>query len=148
MEFGTELQHLPNVTVTFQRSKSNFKVERFMHDLSATACFRPHLNLCARRGLVRAQSRLKNCGCPAFIPVPTNVQLQWSEASNGEEWGRVRGAPSPVVGGPGDRRKLPQRGPAATDFGAFHHFMCNFMRFHTSFSAFTSCLGRSMHHLC
>ena len=39
--------------------------------------------------LARAQPRFKNWGCPYFLPVPTDVQLQWSKASRTGEWGGV-----------------------------------------------------------
>jgi len=59
----------------------------------------------------RAQPRVKkNWRCPSFIPVPTNVQLQRSKASRGEEW---EGVDIPIpsrLGKLGQHRNLPQRG--------------------------------------
>ena len=53
------------------------------------------------------QPCLKNCGCP-FLPVSTNVQLQRSKASRGEE---CRGCPPPQpTRESGGRRMLSQRG--------------------------------------
>jgi len=57
----------------------------------------------------RAQPRIKNWACPYFLPVPSNVQLQPSTASRGEEWGGGVHPPQPARG-PGQRNKLTQQG--------------------------------------
>ena len=68
--------------------------------------------LCSKCVAPRAQPRFKNWVCPSFLHAPSNVQIQQSKASRGEEWEGV----SPSLAG-GSRlrglvecRKLPQRG--------------------------------------
>jgi len=76
-------------------------------------------------------SKILGVHCPSFLSVPTNVQLR-SKASMGEERVGVMGCspPQPTIGSGAE--SLPQ-----TILG---HFMCNFMRFYSSFSAFNGCL--------
>jgi len=51
--------------------------------------------LCA---IIQGCSHDSKIGGSFFLPVPTNVQLQRSKASTGEEsWGGGRGDPSPAV---------------------------------------------------
>jgi len=79
-------------------------------------------------------------GVSSFLPVPTNVQLQQSKASRGEEcgWGVLL---SSRLKGLEERRKLPQWGlgwsaepQPQTILG---RLKCNFMQFHAYFSAFS-----------
>ena len=83
-----------------------------------------------------AQPRFKNWGCPSFLPVPTNVQLQRSNASEGvplpSRLGSLGSFVTPVAGSWVESQ-------SQTILG---RFMYNFMRFHASFSAFStsSCL--------
>ena len=75
--------------------------------------------------MARAQPRSQNWGCPIHlsfqVPAPTNVQLQWSEALRGEEWGGGQEGPPPQpTRGLGERHiSSPSVVTAANDFGAF-----------------------------
>jgi len=96
-----------------------------------------HIAVCSL-SVSRTQPRFKQCGrdCPSFLPVPTNVQLQRSKASRGEEWGG--GADCGVWGSVVSSRSGIWGGfPAANDFGAFRVQFCAISLI---FCAFNSCL--------
>ena len=91
-----------------------------------------------------AQPRFKNWGCPSFLAVPTNVQLQPSTASRGKEWGGV--SPLQPTKGLWEHRKLPVSYPAGSGrsssrkrfWGVSFAILCDFT--HLLESAFNSCL--------
>ena len=81
-------------------------------------------------------------GVSVFPSRPQKHQLQQSMASRGEEWGGdVNPVPSRLQD-LGEHRKLPYRGHAVEPQLQIilGRFMCNFVRFHASFSAFNNCL--------
>jgi len=87
----------------------------------------------------KGEATFQKLTCPSFLPAPTNVHLQRSKASTGEEWEGV--SPSPADQEVwGNVESCPSRvwgGAPATRFRG--HFICNFMQFHASFSALNSC---------
>ena len=86
-------------------------------------------NLSATTFWARAQPRFKIGGVRFTfqVPVPTNVQLQRSKASRGDEWGRFRRVPSqPTIEAWGSVISAPPAEPQ-TILG---RFVCKFMQYH------------------
>jgi len=86
---------------------------------------------------IRAQPRFKNCGCPSFF-----LSLRTFNYSRQRRRGKrnMDGvSPPQLTRGLGSIINSPSGASAVNDLGG-GRFMCNFVRFHASFSAFNSSL--------